>query len=553
MPPNRPRTPSATQFLWLAHGLLLLTVYGSIIPLRYEPMPLDRAVDQFMAMRQYDPSLVWARGDWVVNMAQYAAMSFCYMAALCVDRRWAFGVGMAVVVVPLGVLAAGAIEFLQVSFPPRTVSINDIQVESAGIVAGVVGWLVAGPLVVGWLRRFWGMTGLAGLARQALPAYGAALLVASLMPFDFVLSRSEIALKVRQGRVALVPFAGLASGDRGAWVDLVVNFLTFAPLGVLVALLPGRRWRSWPAVLALGLAVTVPIELLQLNVFTRYCDPTDVPTGAAAVLLGWWLARVLADRGDARRLGGLPIHDAWAAARRRIGLWGPARWGLLAVAWGGLLALASWYPFDFTADPSRFRDADPDLTDEQTSIFLVRRMSWAPFVDYYWGSRYNALDNFLRRSLAAAPIGALIALACGRRERIGGAATVLGTLLLGVLIEAGQFFIPDRHPGTSDVLIHAFGAWLGFRLTRHVAHALDAGPEAVDPGRGWSMAGGPGSRQVARPIRWRAPSRRLAGRADGLVRWLGAQPIGVQYAIIGGAAIAVSTGALLLLVGLGLL
>src|SRR5438067_938867 len=103
---NRFPTPNASQYLWLAHGLFLLTLYGSLIPLRYQPLPLEQAVARFREIQLYDLDLTDARGDWVVNMAQYATLSFCYMAALSVDRRRAFGLLAAALVVPAGGAAA---------------------------------------------------------------------------------------------------------------------------------------------------------------------------------------------------------------------------------------------------------------------------------------------------------------------------------------------------------------------------------------------------------------------------------------------------------------
>jgi VanZ family protein len=105
-------------------------------------------------------------------------------------------------------------------------------------------------------------------------------------------------------------------------------------------------------------------------------------------------------------------------------------------------------------------------------------MSWAPFVDYYWGSRYQALDQFARRSLSFAPLGVLLALAFGSRERRGLVITVGAALLLGVIVEFGQYFIPERHPSVTDLLIQVFGAWLGYNLARHVIHVL-TGPADI--------------------------------------------------------------------------
>jgi hypothetical protein len=105
MASDRILTPTATHYLWLAHALLVLSIYGSLIPFWYQSMPLDRALTRFRGLHYFDPSLVYARGDWVVNSVQYAIMSFFYLGALCVDRRLVFGMLVALIQVPIGGLA----------------------------------------------------------------------------------------------------------------------------------------------------------------------------------------------------------------------------------------------------------------------------------------------------------------------------------------------------------------------------------------------------------------------------------------------------------------
>ena len=141
---RRSRTLNARQYAGLAYGLLVLTVYGSIIPLRFRPMSYEEALGRYREAGLYDATLVMARGDWVVNGMQYVVLSFCAAAALSVDLRWVYRLAAAAVVVPLGFLAASWIEFLQVYFPPRTISINDLIVERVGLVAGAVGLMVLG-------------------------------------------------------------------------------------------------------------------------------------------------------------------------------------------------------------------------------------------------------------------------------------------------------------------------------------------------------------------------------------------------------------------------
>jgi glycopeptide antibiotics resistance protein len=472
MKSNPSPAPTASHFLWLAHGLLLLTIYGSLIPLQFQPMPFEKALEEFQEIQVFDPAILEARGDWVINMVQYAVLSFCYMAALCVDRRRGVALTSAALVIPVGCAVAAALEFLQVYFPPRTVSVNDIAVESLGVFLGAAAWLLAGSRLTHWLRQFWGRKGLGALAVQALPAYLALLLIVHLMPFDVVRSRRELVEKYRQGRIQLVPFADLFSGGLEPMVKLLVNVLAFLPLGILLGLVPRcSRW-GWREILRVGLGVTATIELLQLVVFTRFCVVTDILTGTAAVVLGWWLVRQVYLPSAANRRGYSRIRAVWEGLYGRASRWGPPPWVLIALTWAVVLLLVNWYPYDFTTDPVRFQNSDPELSDENTPVVGLRRMSWAPLVDYYWGSRYQALDQFVRRVVSFAPVGILLSAAWGRREPWGSAAMLLATLLLAALIETGQYFIPARHPSVTDLLLEVFGAWLGYQGARHVASAL---------------------------------------------------------------------------------
>jgi glycopeptide antibiotics resistance protein len=576
---DRKLTPTTTYYLWLAHALLVLSVYGSLIPFRYQPMPLDEALIRFQGLRYFDPSLVYARGDWMVNSVQFAIMSFCYLGGLCVGRRLVFGMLVALVLVPIGGLVAVLLEFVQVYFPPRTVSLNDLVVEWTGIVVGAGIWLLVGQRATDWLRRSWSRKGLAGLATQALPAYILLLLVVHLMPFDFIVGRDELARKYNEGRIQLLPFGDLPAGGITAVVGQLTNVAAFIPLGALVSLIPRWSGLGWPAMLGLGLGATITVEVLQFCVYTRQCDVTDVLTGTAAMLLGWWLVGAVRNAfhaglhglGDVRR-------TRWVGSRGALGGWATIVWWGVFGVWVGVLVFANWQPFHFTTVATEFQGSDPALTDESTLLLGLRRMAFAPLVDYYWGSRYNALDQFVKRSLSFVPLGVMVALGPGRRERLGVGVTVLVALVLGVMIETGQYFIPERHPSTTDVLIQVLGAWLGFALTRHVVHALEPDIEAHGVARYAYRAGigatavgsvgesgtrsEPGMRKDRSPTGTKAGSgggrpkagrfglvasailstQRLGERIDALLAWLDTQPYVVPVAIICAAAVVLALG-----------
>lgn len=575
------RTLGAGTYGVLAISLLLVTVYGSIIPLRYKAMSYEEALERYEAAAVFDATLVWARGDWVVNAVQYAVLAFCAAASLSVDLKWYFRLGAAVVVIPVGILLASWVEFLQVYFPPRTVSLNDLIVERAGVIAGAVGWVVFGQLLTAQIRRFWEMNGLSGLARQALPLglarqalplYLIGLFVVSLMPFDVVLSVDELVAKSRSGRIVLTPFAGLATGGVKAWLGLILDVALFAPIGMMVAWIARGNPGRWLVVLVLGLVISATIETLQFFVFTRYCDITDVIMGTVSVMAGWWVASALIDRRSASTLGSLALHDAWVATRRRILQGGTLSWAASAfcLVWIAVLLAVSWQPFQFSTDPADFVRSSAELSDEGTAIFGLRRMSWFPFVDYYWNSRYGALDQILTRALSFVPIGMVLAIALGSSARWGRGVAVAVALAVAVVIEFGQYFIPERHPGTTDVLIHVAGAWLGFRLTRHVIDCLNVDHDALGTVR-YRVPNSP-TAEVTAPRRFARdlslPSRfpKLltdlsdhgtawleSGHFGAILRWFEPLPFPVKVALLSVASVALSVGLVWLIDRLGLI
>jgi VanZ family protein len=135
---------------------------------------------------------------------------------------------------------------------------------------------------------------------------------------------------------------------------------------------------------------------------------------------------------------------------------------LLFLVWLGVVAYVYWRPFNFTTDPSQFGTDRDEFQD-----FGFRRLTLAPFVDYYWGSKYNALDQFVRKALAFLPLGGFIALSLRDLYRRGVACwTVLTAILIATGLEVGRYFLPSRSPSTTDILIACGGAWVGFEIVR---------------------------------------------------------------------------------------
>jgi VanZ family protein len=434
-------------------GFVVFTFYGGLLPFHYSAMPLADAVSAFRNATVWDTSDLGVRGDWVVSIVQFAVLGYLLMAALCCDRQRAVGFVAAAVIIPFCVCIAFAIEFLQVYFPPRTVSVNDLVVESAGGIAGTVAWLAVGPSITAWCRRLGGATSLAGLAGRLLPAYVTALVVVQLMPFDFVFTRDELAAKAAEGRIQFVPFGGIVGGAAIGKAALIV--LAFVPLGLLAACGQCQSRHADDNSVGLGTVVLVPplVSVAKIFVYSRSSDTSDVLIGVAGVVVGWTLGSRLNARTLAR----------WTKVPR-LGVVRPA----LFLVWFVVILYCNWRPFDFTSDPSAFA-GDPQ---DELAVGL-RHVSLAPFVDYYQGSKYNALDRFAFKALSFVPLGVLLALSSGPvyRPRASLSAVTVA-IATATVVEVGRYFLPNRVPSTTDILIQSAGAWTGFWLTRTVRAIL---------------------------------------------------------------------------------
>ncbi len=439
-----PGFPSRRTF---ALGLLawtFLAVYGSLVPFWFQPLPIDAALSRFREIR-YLPLGVASRSDFVANILLFVPLGCAAMGALRLDREsraasWAAGLCVALAAAALAVI----IEFTQVFFPPRTVSINDLVAETAGAAIGIALWWAVGQSTVEWARRTLAPDAGASRLRGWLAVYAVGFAIWQLMPFDVTIRPAELLLKVREGRVTLVPFTEFRTDVLKATWNLVADVVLWVPIGALVATHARGRRLSLAAIALIGAACGAGLEFLQVFVFSRYTDATDVVAAAVGVCAGAWAARRL---------------SATVAAPARVGR---EAWILAAALWIVPLLWYHWSPFNF--DLSRAQLArHPHL------IFSL------PFSSYYWSPEFFALSTVLRKWALAVPLG--FALGAAGRGLIGSRARGwrVGIFAVGVLlftgIELGQVFLPGRYGDATDVLIGLAGVWAGVKAADGTAMA----------------------------------------------------------------------------------
>jgi glycopeptide antibiotics resistance protein len=434
--------------LALMYGLFI--IYGSLVPLIFRSITLAQALREFseaLAARLYIDS----NADFVTNILLTIPLAYLTLAAFMTDRRGVIRRTAATLLTLAScfTLSVG-VEFAQVFTQGRTDSLSDIVAQAAGAVLGVLLWLAIGNRVTSWVRESLQEREQPAMIQRVLLVYCVVFAITQVLPLDLTISLGQLADKYRRGMILLRPFAYQHVSTFDMWWDYSSDVALNIPVGAAAVLLwTWDRSRRGPVfAFGLGVAAVVLVEFAQIFVNSRFADATDIITGSLGVLVGVALTTWLTSRERAPRT---PHTVAVAAVLARVGVG----------VWVVVLMAYHWNPFDFTAEPVR-------VTAGMHQFFSV------PFYSYYQGSEFHALTEMLRKSVLAAPLGALLRISWPRDPQSPPSALMTFVLLsfgFGVLvaIELGQVFLPTRTPDITDALIGEIGLmsafWLAGRLS----------------------------------------------------------------------------------------
>lgn len=449
--PSLPAGPGLARSLWRNAflGSLFFIIYGSLVPLDFQPVSWDQAFARFV-MAEVDGA--GSRVDWASNVL--LAMPAVFSAA-----QWLLpGQGRTGAWLLRGLLVLGmfgvslSVEFAQIFFPPRTVSWSDIQAQMIGALLALGCQLRWGPALTVWLLGWWRAERRSARLVRVLKAYLLVMAGFSLLPLDLTLNPVEVYHKWSEGRVILQPFGGLKGSLAENLYECLTDVLLWLPVGVLMRLsgVPLSR------VVMQGALLAGAIELAQLFVFSRVTDLTDVLLAVLGVTLGGMLARWL--DGDRRGMFDRIPAQAWWSG-----------WWL----WLLLVLLVFWFPYNFQAVPPGGWS------------------SWlrVPFSTYQLVDEYKASNELLRRMGFFLPGGLLWGLAVSARARgwgvTSGGRGWLPLLLAALLVEMGQIFLPGKVADLTDAVLAFLGGLLGLRLAAWLVLPGEAAPagERSDPGR----------------------------------------------------------------------
>ncbi len=419
--------------LALACAYTLFVIYGSLVPFDYQYLSWQDALDRFKNIPYLDLG-IGSRADWVANILLYIPLAFLWLGTLWKSNSVVRQIAAALFVLIACTSLNVAIEFTQVFFPPRTVSLNDIIAEITGTILGIAIWPLVGMHLVQLVQTIY--RGGTNARNSALTAYALAYVVLSLFPYDFLLTQGEWQAHLASDAVGWL-FAP-SCGNGCAW-KVIPEIIATTPLGILVALALRSTLRVplFSAALA-GALLGILIEGLQLTIASGISQGASVGSRAAGMTLGVWLAQ--------------SAHAVnWVRVRQL------AR-GVLILGMLPYMAMLAWLNHWFSDTWLGFSEGSLRIGD----------IHFLPFYYHYYNSESKALVSLLYQAGLYAPIGAAVWLwhwagPPGKPERsLISSAFSAGTL--ASVIESGKLFITSQHPDPTNVLIAVAAAMTAYQL-----------------------------------------------------------------------------------------
>jgi VanZ family protein len=426
---------ASTRFpiLVLAIAYTLFVIYGSLVPLNFQHHSWDEAVEAFKNIRYLNLG-IGSRADWVANILLFVPLAFVWLGALWHSTSVAWRIVAMLFVLLACTGLSIAIEFTQIFFPPRTVSLNDIFAEIIGVALGIALWPVIGMRLEHLVRAvFQGGT----IARYAvLVVYVLAYAALSLFPYDFLLTYEEWQAHLASDKVGwlFVPSCG-----GGCVWKLIPEILVFAPMGILGVIAFGKMQRySLLLAAAVGMLLGVLIEGLQLTIASGISQGASIGSRAVGMMLGIWLAQ------SANSVDWFRVRQ-FAHGTLVLGML-PY---LIMLAWLSKWFSSSW--LGMSEGMERFGHTH----------FL-------PFYYHYYTSEAVALVSLLFQAGLYLPIGAgmwfwdWVGQSGKSKRSLVWPAITAG--LLASVVEGGKLFIAGQHSDPTNILIAAAAALAAYQL-----------------------------------------------------------------------------------------
>jgi VanZ family protein len=429
-----------SSFAAAALGYAAFVIYGSLVPLDFHYRPLGEAWAAFL----HTPYLqlgVDSRADWVANILLYIPLGFLAGGWLAARMR---AVPASIFAWGLCALLAVAVEFTQLFFAPRTVSLNDLVAEWIGAGLGIALWHSAGERLAGLWQAVQrgGQQG----GRALIALYTAAYVGFSLFPYDFLVSGAELAQKLASPGSSAILFTESCGSGLSCGVKLLAEVLTAAPLGAFLGMVAASgRAPGLARAFGWGVLLGIVIEGLQTFLASGISQGSSILTRGLGMALGLAIHRF--------------FRKEWLIEYRA-----PIKIVALSALPLYLVLLLAMIGF-FTSS----------LESGWMALAKLQQVRFLPFYYHYFSSETQALHSLLLHAGAYAPIGFVVWIL---RNGQGGPASLLlsaaAAFFAAAAMEALKLFLEGRRPDPTDALIAAAAAALACFAATRLAHGSQA-------------------------------------------------------------------------------
>ncbi len=238
------------------------------------------------------------RADWIGNLLMLVPFGFLVAAWLWPKRRMLL-VPAAVGTISICLLTILTIKYLQLFFPPRTVTLNYILAQTLGSVVGCAGYAVWHQRIDGSASRrdpVW-------IFVLGLRLYTGALCLFVLMPLDFALNVTDLRAQIDHFPDGLLGLPGYGRPPLVRWVMITMAAAAFIPVGILLTFVRKDTYQVIRGVLSvtgLGLLLTTTLFVLATLVISGFPAALSIIYRTAGIVLGAaairWLVRQDTDR-----------------------------------------------------------------------------------------------------------------------------------------------------------------------------------------------------------------------------------------------------------------
>jgi VanZ family protein len=402
------------------------------------------------------------RADWVGNLLMLIPFGFMVASAMRPARparRWP----AALAAILICIVTILAIKYLQLFFPPRTVTLNYILAQSLGAVIGSAGCAL-------WRERIGqpvSRRDLVGAFVLALRLYTGALCLFILMPLDFALNATDLGTQLDRLPLTLLILPGHDRPTAVRAVLVIMAAVAFIPVGMMLTFVRKGVFqvrRSLLSVTGLGLLLTTGLYALSALVISAYPAAPSVLYRTAGVVAGAAAIRWL-------------VRQDGDALRRRLGRLVP--WAVLPYLFSVLLVnqLLSVHWLSW-----------PDAVAHAYPLGIM------PLFDYYIVTKAEAAKNIVGHAVLYMPVGVMLWLRYGDTV---GARAFFAAAALSFAVELGRYLRPGLEGDINAIAVAGLASLLAVRLMPAVWSMIRAlgRQSAVPPARRWQTRGLPATAQ----------------------------------------------------------